>query len=197
MGIDDISTQTDFEVLEFVDDKNPYPALLRIDWATKMKGILNLKICKMKFEQKSLQVVVLLDPAKGERYTKLVHNKESGDELDCIYQIIMQEPDQMQSIDNRRTSWECESIYTMDSEEEAERWQNQLHAITTLDCNMVTQSVRCVTTEERPRSEENGVIVEAQLTPQGTLCIIQEQPSVPKDRLHAHGGEPQKLGCRW
>lgn len=32
-----------FEVKEIVDDNNPYPALLGIDWATNMNRVINLK----------------------------------------------------------------------------------------------------------------------------------------------------------
>jgi len=31
VDIEDVSTMDDFEVIEIVDDNNPYPALLRID----------------------------------------------------------------------------------------------------------------------------------------------------------------------
>jgi len=41
VDIDSVSTQTDFEVIEIVDNSNPYPTLLGIDWATDMKGIIN------------------------------------------------------------------------------------------------------------------------------------------------------------
>jgi len=95
----------------------------------------------MTFEKKSLRVVVPLDLAEGERYTEPVRDEGSDDKLDCIYQITMQGSDQMQSIDNRRPSWECDSIRTVDSKEEAERWQNQLQVVTTLNCNMVTRSI--------------------------------------------------------
>lgn len=37
------STQTDFELIEIVDDSNPYPTLLGIDWAIDMNGVINLK----------------------------------------------------------------------------------------------------------------------------------------------------------
>ena len=37
------STLADFEVIEIVDDSNPYPMLLGIDWATDMNGVINLK----------------------------------------------------------------------------------------------------------------------------------------------------------
>lgn len=32
VNIEGVSMQTDFEVIEIVDDSNPYPALLGIDW---------------------------------------------------------------------------------------------------------------------------------------------------------------------
>jgi len=72
-------------VIEIVDDNNPYPMLLGIDWATDMNGVINLKKRKMVFEKKSLYVVVPLDPAEGARYTEPVHNDDSDDELDFIY----------------------------------------------------------------------------------------------------------------
>jgi len=37
------STLVDFEVIEIVDDSNPYPALLGINWATDMNGVINQK----------------------------------------------------------------------------------------------------------------------------------------------------------
>jgi len=63
------SVLADFEVIEIVDDKNPYLALLGIDWATDMNGVINLKKRKMIFEKKSLCVVVPLDLAEGSCYT--------------------------------------------------------------------------------------------------------------------------------
>ena len=75
--------QADFEVIEIVDDNNPYPTLLGIDWATDMNRVIDLKKCKMIFEKKSLRIVVPLDLAEGERYTEPVHDDES----DCYLKI--------------------------------------------------------------------------------------------------------------
>ena len=91
MDIKGASTQTDFEVIEIVDDSNPYPTLLGMDWATDMNGVISLKKQKMIFEKKSLCVVVLLDPAEGARYTEPVREDDSDEELDCIYQIMVQD----------------------------------------------------------------------------------------------------------
>ena len=52
-------------MIEIVDDNNPYPVLLGIDWATDMNGVINLKKHKMIFEKKSLHVVVPLYLAEG------------------------------------------------------------------------------------------------------------------------------------
>jgi len=80
-----MSTQTKFEVIEIVDDNNPYPMLLGIDWATDMNGVINLKKHKMIYEKKSLHVVVPLDLAEEACYTKPMRDDESDNELDCIY----------------------------------------------------------------------------------------------------------------
>lgn len=93
VDIEGASTQIDFEAIEIVDDSNPYPALLGIDWATDMNGVINLKKRKMIFEKKTLPVVVLLDLAEGERYTDPMHNDGSNDELDCIYKITARDQD--------------------------------------------------------------------------------------------------------
>lgn len=77
MDIKGASTQMHFEVIEIVDDSNPYHALLGIDWATDMNGVINLKKRKMIFEKKSLRVIVLLDPNEGARYTKPMRDEDN------------------------------------------------------------------------------------------------------------------------
>ena len=72
-----------------MDDNNPYPALLGIDWATDMNGVINLKKQKITFENKLVRVIVPLDPVEGSCYTEPVHDYESDDDLDCIYKITM------------------------------------------------------------------------------------------------------------
>jgi len=93
VDIEGASALVDFEVIEIVDDNNPYPVLLGIYWATDMNGVINLKKCKMIFEIKSLRVMVPLDPAEGARYIEPVSDDDSDNELDCIYKITTQEQD--------------------------------------------------------------------------------------------------------
>jgi hypothetical protein len=46
-------------------------------------------------------------------------------------------------------AWDRESSCTSDSDEELEHWQNRLHEVSTLRCNMMTKSLRCVSSEVR------------------------------------------------
>lgn len=66
----------------------------------------------------------------------------------------------MHSVDGGRISWERDSTCTVDSDEETERWQNRLQEVTTLNCNMMIQSLHCVTTEEIQQPVENTAIDE-------------------------------------
>ena len=78
-----MSALANFEVIEIVDDNNPYPTLLGIDWAVDMNGVINLKKLIMSFERKSLCVIVLLDPAEILHDIEPVRNyEESDDDLD-------------------------------------------------------------------------------------------------------------------
>jgi hypothetical protein len=45
-----VKTTTDFEVIEIMGDKDPYPSLLRIDWAYENYAIIDLKRDTMTFE---------------------------------------------------------------------------------------------------------------------------------------------------
>jgi len=147
VDIEGASTQTDFEVIDIVDDSNPYPTLLGIDWGTNMNGVINLKKHKMIFEKKSLCVVVPLDPAEGARYTEPVHDDERNNDLDCIYKITMRYQDCMNLTADGRISWERENSCTSDLDDEVEHWQKRLHEVMTLICNIMIRSLRCVIIE--------------------------------------------------
>lgn len=64
VDIEGVSMLDDFEVVEIVDDNNPYLTLLGIDQATHMNRVINLNKHKMIFEKKSLRVIIPLDPAE-------------------------------------------------------------------------------------------------------------------------------------
>jgi hypothetical protein len=43
VNIEGVKMKVDFEVIKIMDDYNPYPALLDIDWAFNNNIVLNLK----------------------------------------------------------------------------------------------------------------------------------------------------------
>ena len=86
-----------------------------------------------------------------------MRDEDSDDDLDCIYKITVQEQDWVNPTANGRISWECESSCTSDSNEEIERWQNQLHEVTTLNCNTMLRSLHCMATEVRDLPMYDGL----------------------------------------
>ena len=50
IDVDGVRTFADFEVIEIIDDRYPYPMLLGIDWSINNLNIVDLKKRRMKFE---------------------------------------------------------------------------------------------------------------------------------------------------
>ena len=65
-----LRTYANFEVIDIVDDKNLYPAILGIDCAIDNKNIINFKKRILMFEDDELWVVAPLDPKEGHRYVE-------------------------------------------------------------------------------------------------------------------------------
>jgi len=75
VDIDGVSTLADFEVIEIIDDSNPYLALLGIEWEIDNYAVINLKNRQIIFEGKGLRFIVLLTLLKEERYTNPVRDE--------------------------------------------------------------------------------------------------------------------------
>ena len=105
-----------------MDDSNPYPTLLGIDWATDMNGIINLKKRKMIFEKKPLCIIIPLDLAEGLSYMELIRDYESDDDLDCIYKITTRDQYWVNPTADWQITWEHESSCTSNLDEEVEQW---------------------------------------------------------------------------
>ena len=86
-----------------------------------------------------------------------MHDYDSDDDLDCIYKITTQEQDWENLIANGYISWEREISCASNSDEEVERWQNQLDEVTTLNYNMMTRLLHCVATEVRDLPTYDGL----------------------------------------
>ena len=121
VDIDGVSTLSDFEVIEIIDDSNPYPALLGIEWEIDNDAVINLKKKQMTFEGKGMRFIVPLDPSQGERYTGPVKD-EYQDVLDHIYNITAKEEDYVNPTNEGIMDWQCDSSCMTDSDEGLENW---------------------------------------------------------------------------
>lgn len=123
-----VNTLAYFELVEIVDDSNPYPILLGIDCAIVMNGVIKLKKRTILFERKLVCVVVLLDLVEGSCYIEPIHGyEESDDDFNQIYKIIAWDQDWINQKTDGWIEWDRKSSCTLDSHEELEHWHNQLH----------------------------------------------------------------------
>jgi hypothetical protein len=83
-----VNTVANFEVIEIMGDKDPYPALLGIDWGYENYALIDLKKDTMTFEVDGIKVVKPLDPYVGTRYTEPADNNMEGEYLDQLYTVI-------------------------------------------------------------------------------------------------------------
>ena len=65
VDIEGLCTFADFEFINIVDDTNPYPALLGIDWAIENQTIINFTKRILSFEDNEMRVVSPIDPLEG------------------------------------------------------------------------------------------------------------------------------------
>lgn len=128
------SALADFEVIEIVDERNPYPMIIGINLATDMNGVINLKKEKDDIWEEITPCSGATTPCRRTVLYKLVHDYESDDDLDYIYKIMVQDQDWVNLTEDKRISWDHESSYTLDLDEELEHWQNRLHEVSTLRC---------------------------------------------------------------
>ena len=95
--------RADFEVIQIVEDADPYPGLLGLDWAINMGGIINLKKRSMVFENNGTRVIIPLNPAKGEQYIEPVCDEE---DVDHIYKLTARDEDWINPMAEGVLCWE-------------------------------------------------------------------------------------------
>ena len=89
---------SNFEVVDILDDTNPYPALFGIDWGIDNQIIINFKKRILTFEYSELRVVALIDLLEGQRYVNPVNTKGKGNYLYHIYNIKFAKDDSLEEI---------------------------------------------------------------------------------------------------
>lgn len=98
-----------------------------------------------------------MDPVERVHYIEPVHDDDNNDDIGCIYKITVRDQDWVNLIADGRISWGRKSSCTLDSDEEVERWYNQLQEVMTLNCNMMVRSLCCTTMEAREMLTYDGL----------------------------------------
>ena len=93
VDVEGLHTYADFEVINIVDDTNPYPALLGIDLDIDNQTIINFKKRILSFEDEEMRVVFPIYPFKGQRYVEPIYNEGQVDYLDQIYNVTAMHKD--------------------------------------------------------------------------------------------------------
>lgn len=63
VDIEGVSITIDFEVIEIMDESNPYATLLGLDWAFANMDVISLKERQLVFEINNMRVIVPLYPS--------------------------------------------------------------------------------------------------------------------------------------
>jgi hypothetical protein len=144
MDIDGVQSLAYFEVIEIIDDRNPFPALLGIDWDFDNLTVINLKNKQMTFEGHNIRIIAPLDPSMGPRYIEPIRAEEEAKEIDDLYKMTMTQDYYINPTADGTLSWRYASSCTFDSEAGLENWQNRMHEISTRRCTHLTKSLHWI-----------------------------------------------------
>jgi hypothetical protein len=151
-----VKSVVDFEVIEIMGDKDPYPALLGIDWAYDNYVVIELKKYTMAFEVDGIKVVQPLDLYVGPQYTKTTEKNMEGEELDQLYIVtIGMREDYINTIVDGSLSWRSIQSVDEDSELTFDSWQQGSYEIFSRRCATVRET-RWVGTEVREQPIYDG-----------------------------------------
>jgi hypothetical protein len=101
VNIDGVPSVADFEVIEIMDDNEPYTTLMGLEWAFDNQVIINLKRRKMIFEVGDLKVIAPLDPMEGKRYIEPAR----WNKIDNLYNMTACMDDYVNPTTNGALSW--------------------------------------------------------------------------------------------
>lgn len=87
IDIEGVRSTTTFEVIEIVDDSNPYPTLSGLDWDFENLSMVNLKNKHLVFEQGDLKVISALYPKEVRMYVEIMREVMDVEGLDNIYKL--------------------------------------------------------------------------------------------------------------
>jgi hypothetical protein len=153
-----VNTVSDFEVIEIMGDKDPYPTLLGVDWDYDNYVVIDLNKDTMTFEVDRIQVVQPLDPYVGPRYMEPTNKNMEGEDLDQLYTLtIGTREDYINPTIDGSISWK--SIQSIDeySELAFDSWQQGSYEIFSRRCTTIRKT-RWVGTKVREHAIYDGTL---------------------------------------
>jgi hypothetical protein len=141
VNIEGVKMKDDFEVMEIMDDSNPYHVLLGIDWAFENNAMLNLKNQHISFETDTQCVIAPLYPNEGDWYNESVDEDAQRLVIKNIYKIIGNHKYYVNPMMDGELSWRSVKSYEIDSDDTLERWQKKLYEISKRRCTCITTEV--------------------------------------------------------
>jgi hypothetical protein len=119
VNIDGVCSVVDFEVIEIMDDSQPYPTLMGIEWDFDNQTIINLNRREMIFEVGDLKVIAPLDPTERKRYIEPTRGKE----IDNLYNMNAWMDYYVNPTTNGVLIWRSISLCVLDLEEGLQHWK--------------------------------------------------------------------------
>jgi hypothetical protein len=113
VNIDGVCSVVDFEFIEIMDDSQPYPTLMGIEWEFYNQTIINLNRREMIFDVGDLKVIAPLDPTERKRYIEPTR----GNEIDNLYNMNAWMDYYVNPTTNGVLIWRSISLCVLDLEE--------------------------------------------------------------------------------
>jgi hypothetical protein len=143
VNIDGVNSVADFEVIKILDDSQPYPELMGLEWAFDNQAIINLNRREMIFEVRDLKVTAPLDPTEGKRYIEPIR----GNNINNLYNMTAWMDDYVNPTTNGVLSWRSISSCASHSEEGLEHFQQRMHEVSMRQCARITRALHWIGTE--------------------------------------------------
>jgi hypothetical protein len=144
-----VKTYIDFEVINIMDEKDPYLSLLGIDWAYDNYGVIDLKKKTMTFDSDGIRVIQPLDPYQGPWYIEPVDDAMERDVLEQIYHLTTgKRANYINPTIDGSVSWRSIQSSDIDFEEALNDWKQRWNEISTRCCATI-RVVRWIGTELR------------------------------------------------
>jgi hypothetical protein len=121
LDLDGVQTKADFEVIEIVDEKTPYPSFLVLDWPFDNEAIIKLNMWNMTFESGEYKFIVPLDSLEGERFVEPTYLYLEG--INQLYRTTLRDVDYVTPTTDGVLSWRSITSCALNSDTGLENWQ--------------------------------------------------------------------------